>query len=87
MSVSYTITLTEAEDKALSVVAPSQDAWIQHTVHERCRTAMDDILHAEVKRKLAAGESFSGSSDEIILSASVESAVSRQDRFLRERKP
>jgi hypothetical protein len=40
----YTITLTEAEDKALSYVALSQQDWIDNAVHERCRVAIDEIV-------------------------------------------
>ena len=74
----YTITLSDAEDKALGVVALSQNDWIQNAVKERCRIAMEEIVAAEVQRKLAAGESITGSKDDIVMAAPVESAVDRQ---------
>ena len=77
----YTITLTPAEDKALSVVAYSQNEWIQNAVKERCRLAMEEIVAAEVQRKLAAGESITGSKDDIVMAANVESAAERQARM------
>ena len=77
----YTITLSDAEDKALGVVALSQDDWIQNAVHERCRIAIEEIVAAEVQRKLAAGESITGSKDDIVMAANVESAVERQARM------
>ena len=77
----YTITLSDAEDKALGVVALSQDDWIQNAVHERCRIAIEEIVAAEVQRKLAAGESITGSKDDIVLAANVESAADRQTRM------
>ena len=77
----YTITLSAAEDKALGVVAFSQDDWIQNAVHERCRIAIEEIVAAEVQRKLAAGESITGSKDDIVMAASVESAAERQARM------
>lgn len=77
----YTITLTPAEDKALGVVALSQDDWIQNAVHERCRIAIEEIVAAEVQRKLAAGESITGSKDDIVMAANVESAAERQARM------
>ena len=76
----YTITLSDAEDKALGVVAFSQNDWIQNAVHERCRLAIDEIVNAEVQRKLAAGESITGSKEDIVLAANVESAADRQAR-------
>ena len=77
----YTITLSDAEDKALGVVAFSQNDWIQNAVHERCRIAIEEIVAAEVQRKLAAGESITGSKDDIVMAANVESAAERQARM------
>ena len=76
----YTINLSDAEDKALGVVAFSQNDWIQNAVHERCRLAIEEIVAAEVQRKLAAGESITGSKDDIVMAAQVESAAQRQAR-------
>jgi hypothetical protein len=45
----YTITLTAAEDAALSAVALSQDDWIQHAVHERARIAIEEIVGITVQ--------------------------------------
>jgi hypothetical protein len=81
----YTITLTNAEDKALGVVAFSQNDWIQNAVHERCRVAIEEIVAAEVQRKLAASEPITGSKDDIVMAAQVESAAERQARVLAER--
>jgi hypothetical protein len=77
----YTITLSDAEDKALGVAALSQNDWIQNAVHERCRIAIEEIVAAEVQRKLAAGESITGSKDDIVMAANVESAAQRQARM------
>jgi len=77
----YTITLSDAEDKALNVVALSAQDWIDNAVHERCRIAIDEIVNAEVQRKLAAGESITGTKDEIVMAANVESAQQRQARL------
>ena len=77
----YTITLSNAEDKALKTVAVSAQDWIDNAVHERCRIAIDEIVNAEVQRKLAAGESITGSKDDIVMAANVESAADRQARL------
>lgn len=76
-----TITLSDAEFKALGVVAVSQQEWIDNAVHERCRIAIDEIVNAEVQRKLAAGEPITGSKEDIVLAANVESAADRQVRL------
>lgn len=79
-----TITLSDAEYKALGVVAVSQQEWIDNAVHERCRVAIDEIVNAEVQRKLALGEAITGSKDDIVLAANVESAADRHTRELAE---
>lgn len=77
----YTITLSNAEDKALHAIAISAQDWIDNAVHERCRIAIDEIVNAEVQRKLAAGESITGSKDDIVMAAQIESAADRQARL------
>lgn len=81
MVKTYTITLSAAEDKALHAVALSAQDWIDNAVHERCRIAIEEIVNAEVQRKLAAGESITGSKEDIVLAANVESAADRQARL------
>ena len=77
MAKTYTLTLSDAEDKALGYVAASQQDWIDNAVHERCRIAIEEIVAAEVQRKLAAGESITGSKDDIVLAAPIKSAAER----------
>ena len=77
MSVQYTITLSAAEDKALGYVAASQQDWIDNVVHERCRIAIEEIIAAEVQRKLTANETISGSKEDIVLAAPIKSAAER----------
>jgi len=71
MSKSYTVTLTDAEDKALRHIAVDAQDWIDNVVHERCRIAMDEIVQAEVKRRLDAGETIGGSREDIVLAAPI----------------
>jgi len=78
MTKQYIITLTDAEDKALSVVALSQQDWIDNAVHNRCRIAIEEIVNAEVQRLLADGETISGSKEDIVLAAPVKTAAERQ---------
>jgi hypothetical protein len=77
MSIQYTITLSDAEDKALGYIAASQQDWIDNAVHERCRIAIEEIVAAEVQRKLAAGEAITGTKDDIVLAAPIKSAAER----------
>jgi hypothetical protein len=65
----YTVTLSDAENKALGYYAASQEDWINNAVHERCRIAIDEIVKMEVEKKLAAGQSISGSKEDIVNAA------------------
>jgi hypothetical protein len=69
MSETYTITLSDAENIALSYTAASQQEWIDNVVHDRCRIAIDEIVALAVERCLAQGIQLPGSKDEIVLLA------------------
>lgn len=86
MTKTYTITLSEAEDKALSTVAFDQNEWIQNAVHARCAYAIDEIVQSEIQRKLALGEPITGTKEDIVLAADVETAAERQTRLEEEFK-
>jgi hypothetical protein len=77
----YTITLSDAEDKALKFVAISAQDWIDNAVHDRCRIAIDEIVNTEVQRKLAANEPITGSKEDIVNAADIETAAERQIRL------
>lgn len=77
----YTITLSDAEDKALHVVAVSAQQWIDNVVRERCRIAVEEIVASEVRRKLAAGETIAGTKEDIVLAAPIESAAEAKARI------
>lgn len=81
MSVTYTITISEAENKALGAVAYSQQDWIENLVRARCISAMEEIVSAEVQRKLAIGEPITGTKEDIVLAADIETAAEREDRI------
>jgi hypothetical protein len=59
----YTITLSSAEDKALSYAALSQDEWIQNAVKERCRMAIDEIIQVVVAKCLETQQPIPNSTD------------------------
>ena len=77
----YTITLSEAENKALGYVAVSQNDWIQNAIKERCRIAIEEIIASEVQRLLAAGQPITGTKDDIVVAAPIKSAAVRQEEI------
>ena len=73
MTATYTITLSDAEDKALRHVAVDPQQWIDNVIRVRCLNAIDEIVNTEVKRRLDAGETISGSREDLVLSAPIKS--------------
>lgn len=86
MSKKYTITLTDAEDKALSTVVFSQKEWIENFTKERCRIAIDEIVTEIVNHKLSVGEPITGSKDDLIMGADLETAAERSVRIEQQSK-
>jgi hypothetical protein len=83
--MNYTVTLTSAEDAALSVVAMSQQDWIDNSVHERCRIAIEEIVAITVQKCLDTNTQIPGSKDEMVALAFangwVKTAAQRQAEF------
>lgn len=75
----YTITLTEAENKALAYVALDPAFWIENVVKERCRVAIEEIFQAEVQRMLSDPTitEIPADRDAVVLAADVKSAAER----------
>jgi len=64
--MNYTITLSAAEDKALSYAAFSQQDWIDNAVHERARIAIDEIVQITVAKCLETNTQIPGSKDAMV---------------------
>ena len=81
----YTVTLTAAEDAALSAVALSQQEWIDNAVKERARLAIEEIVGLVVQKCLESNVAIPGSKDEMVTLAFsqgwVKSAAQRQAEF------
>jgi hypothetical protein len=82
----YTITLTEAQDKALLYVAYDVQEWIQNVASERARIAMEEIFQLEVARMLADPTitEIPADREAVVLAANIQSAKERQDSFTNE---
>jgi hypothetical protein len=76
----YTVTLTDAEDKALRYVALDPQDWIDNAVHNRCRQAIDQIYSEEVERMTNDPEvdSIPANKEQVVLDADIMSAADRQ---------
>lgn len=76
----YTITITDAEDKALRYVAADPEEWINNAVHNRCRKAIDQIYAEEVERMTNDPDidSIPANKEQVVLAAEIQSAADRQ---------
>jgi hypothetical protein len=79
----YTVTLTEAQDKALAYVAFDPQEWIQNAASERARIAMEEIFQSEVARMLAdpSVTEIPADREAVVLAADIISAKDRQDQL------
>jgi hypothetical protein len=69
MDIQYTVTLSEAENMALSYVALSQQEWIDNAVHERCRVAIEEIVKICVEKCLETNTQIPNSKNEMVILA------------------
>ena len=67
--MNYTITLSNAENLALSYVALNQQDWINNAVHERCRVAIDEIVQFTVQKCFETNTQIPNSKDELVVIA------------------
>jgi hypothetical protein len=74
---SYTVSISDAQKKALEYNMISIQDWIENFVNARAETAIDEIVNTEIQRKLAAGETISGTKEEIVMAADIQSAEER----------
>ena len=76
----YTITLTDAEVKAMEYVALSVQDWADNALQNRARQAMDEIYDAEVARMTADPTitSIPADKEAVVLAADIKSAAVRQ---------
>jgi hypothetical protein len=70
-------TLSDAETKALeSAILDVQD-WAEYIVKERARIEIENIVNNEIQRKLAVGETISGTKEEIVLAADIQTIAEK----------
>ncbi len=72
----YTITLTEAEQKAMEYIAADVDEWITNAATNRARIAIDEICDLYVKHKLDNNEAITATNKpDMVLAAYQEGLV------------
>jgi len=72
----YTVELTDAEVKAMEHIAYSVQDWIDNSIHNRARKAIDEIYNKEVERMTADPSigSIPADKDQVVLDADIKTA-------------
>lgn len=73
----YNVTVNDAQDKALRYVMLDPQEWVQNAINVRATEAIEKIAREEIDRKLAAGETISGTKEDIVLAADIQSVAER----------
>jgi hypothetical protein len=71
----YTVTINAAQDKAIRHIAVDPQEWLQNAIDARARDAIEKISKDEIDRKLEAGETISGTKEDLVLAANIKSAA------------
>jgi hypothetical protein len=82
----HTVTLTEAEEKAMQYITTSVSNWIDNAAHNRARIAIDEICRLYTDHKLANNQPITVvGKDAMVLAAFEEgllqNAVQREQAF------
>ena len=79
MTTTYTVSVSDAEKKAMEYIALSVQDWIDNAVDNRARIAMDEIYDMEVARMTADPSitSIPADKDAVVLAADVQAAAQR----------
>jgi hypothetical protein len=86
MATNYTISLTDAQKKAMEYVSYSVQDWVENAVFNRASEASEEIYNAEVLR-MNEDESITtipADKDQVVLAANIKSAKTRHEEFLAE---
>ena len=67
--MNYTITLTETEKLAMEYIAYDPQDWVENSMKERARLAIEDIVKIAVDKFLEANQTIPGSREEIVAAA------------------
>lgn len=81
MAKTFTVTITDAEEKAFYWEVVDPEEWVEGAVKNKCRKVMDRLYDQEVKRMTDDDSvtSIPADKDTVINNADVKTAKQRQD--------
>lgn len=79
MATTYTVSLTDAQKKAMEYITVSVQDWIDNAVDNRARVSTDEIYNLEVARMTADPSitTIPADKDQVVLDADIKSAATR----------
>ena len=79
MAKTFTVTITDAEEKAFAWAVVDPEEWVEDAVKNKCRKAKDRLYDEEVKRMTAddSVSSMPADKDTVINDANVQTAAER----------
>jgi len=79
MATTYTVSLTDAQKKAMEYITVSVQDWIDNAVDNRARVSTDEIYNMEVARMTADPSitTIPADKDQVVLDADIKSAATR----------
>jgi hypothetical protein len=66
MTKTYSVSITDTEEMALSYVAADPQEWIDNAIHERCRLATEEIVNITVQKCLEFNIPIPNSKDDMV---------------------
>ena len=74
MPKTVTVTLSDIEYKAMSIISYSVEEWIENVVKVRAQTAITEIAQDQVEQALEKGMTIQGTKEEIVANADIPTA-------------
>jgi hypothetical protein len=81
MAKTFTVTITDAEEKAFYWSTVDPEGWVENVVKNKCRQTKDRLYDAEVKRMTDDDDvsTIPADKDTVVNNAVVKTAKQRQD--------
>ena len=78
-----TVTITDAEFKALSHSCYDPQEWLDNAIHERCRHSIEEIFQMEIAKMIAdpTVTSIPADRDQVVLAADIKTAKETRDAY------
>jgi aspartyl aminopeptidase len=67
----------------MEYISTDVNFWIQNAVHERARLAIEELVAVDIRTKLTAGGTVSGTKEDIVMASDLPNAQARSEENAR----